>query len=335
MKLPPDAAPNSSRRRWLAQAGAAGTSLVALAGSPSAAPAAEPQPAPSAPPAAPTLPVFRYSLNTGTIRGQKLSLPEQVNVTAKAGYHAFEPWLREVQEYADHGGSLADLRKRIADGGLTVESSIAFGDWINDDPAKRAAGLEQCRRDMDLVAQLGGKRMAAPPVGGKFSPMTDLRVIAERYAALLGVGHQAGVVPELEMWGHSKTLSRMSEIAYVLVETGHPDACGLLDIFHIFKGGSPWGGLRQFNGHSLHVVHVNDYPADPPRDKINDSYRVFPGDGVAPLTQAFRDLRDIGFCGFLSLEIFNKEYWKQDALVVAQAGLAKIKAAVAKAGEKP
>ena len=83
------------------------------------------------------------------------------------------------------------------------------------------------------------------------------------------------------MWGHSKTLSRMSQVAYVLVEAGHPDACGLLDIFHIFKGGSDFSGVRIFNGNALHVLHVNDYPATLTREKATDAYRVYPGDGGA------------------------------------------------------
>jgi hypothetical protein len=36
----------------------------------------------------------------------------------------------------------------------------------------------------------------------------------------------------------------------------------------------------------------------------------------------------LGFSGYLSLEVFNREYWKQDALVVARTGLEKMRAAV-------
>jgi hypothetical protein len=43
-----------------------------------------------------------------------------------------------------------------------------------------------------------------------------------------------------------------------------------------------------------------------------------------------RDLRVMGFRGCLSLELFNRDYWKQDAALVARTGLAKMKAAVAK-----
>jgi hypothetical protein len=63
---------------------------------------------------------YRYCLNTSTIRGQKLSLAEEIDLAADVGYDAIEPWVREIQTYADGGSSLADLKKRITDRVLTV-----------------------------------------------------------------------------------------------------------------------------------------------------------------------------------------------------------------------
>ncbi|MCR4411748.1 MAG: sugar phosphate isomerase/epimerase [Thermoguttaceae bacterium] len=274
---------------------------------------------------------FGYCFNTATIRGQKLPLDQEVEIAAKAGYRAIEPWVQKIDEYAKAGGSLADLKKRIADLGLSVESAIGFPDWISDDDAKRAAGLEQMKRDMDLVAQIGGKRIAAPPVGAYNVAGMDLLKVAQRYRTILELGRQTGVVPQLELWGGSKTLRRLGEVAFVLVEAAHPDACAVLDAFHIYRGGSDFSGLRHFNGQRMHVFHMNDYPADPPREKISDQYRVFPGDGVAPLVQVLRDLHASGFRGMLSLELFNPTYFKQDPLEVARTGLAKVQAVVAKA----
>jgi 2-keto-myo-inositol isomerase len=108
---------------------------------------------------------FRYCLNLATLQGYKLDLVQLVEIAAKAGYQAIEPWLSLINTYVNGGGSLPDLRKRIADRGLTVESAIAFPQWMVDDPAKRASGLEQARREMDIVARIGGKRIAAPPAG--------------------------------------------------------------------------------------------------------------------------------------------------------------------------
>jgi len=273
---------------------------------------------------------FGYCFNTGTIMGQKLPLEKEAEIAAKAGYCGFEPWIRNIEEFTKGGGSLADLRKRIADLGLSVESAIGFAEWLSDDEAKRAKGLEQMKRDMDAVAQIGGKRVAAPPVGARETPM-DLLKVAERYRKVLELGRQAGVVPQLELWGGSKTLRRLGEVAYVITEAAHPDACALLDVFHIYRGGSDFAGLRLFNGAAMHMLHVNDYPADPPREKITDAQRIYPGDGVAPLVPILRDLRAAGFRGMLSLELFNRDLWKQDPLVVARTGLEKIKALVANA----
>jgi sugar phosphate isomerase/epimerase len=276
---------------------------------------------------------FSYCLNTSTIRGQNLPLAEEMEIAAKVGFNAVEPWVSEIEKHAKSGGSLADLRKRIADLGLVIPSAIGFASWIVDDEAKRKAGLEQMKRDMDLAAQIGGTRIAAPPVGanGKNDSSPELAVIAERYRAILELGRQMGVTPELEVWGPSKTLSKLSEAAYVAVAAADERACVLLDMFHLYKGNSDINGLRMLQGSALPVLHTNDYPATPSREQINDSFRIYPGDGVAPLTELFRILRGIGFAGYLSVELFNKDYWKQSPLKVAQAALEKTRAAVVKA----
>jgi sugar phosphate isomerase/epimerase len=73
---------------------------------------------------------------------------------------------------------------------------------------------------------------------------------------------------------------------------------------------------------------MNDYPADPPRDRIADKDRVMPGDGIAPLPQILASLRANGGPRVLSLELFSQAYWEKDPLEVARTGLAKMKAAV-------
>jgi 2-keto-myo-inositol isomerase len=281
--------------------------------------------------AAPSLPPFRYCLNMGTIRGLKLPVTEQVDVAAKAGYQAVELWIDELRKYMDQGGSLNDLRRRIADLGLSVEGSIGFTPWMVDDEAQRAAGLEQWKRELEMLAHVGCKRAAAPPSGATKTPVTDLAKIAARYRVLLEMGREAGVVPQLEFWGPSKSLSRLAEAAFVAVEAGHPDACLLLDAYQIYRGGSSFESVRLLNGRAVHLLHINDYPADPPRERLTDAHRVYPGDGVAPLVPLLRTLRETGFQGFLSLEVFNRDYWRHDALTVARTGLAKTRAVVEKA----
>jgi len=273
-------------------------------------------------------PEIRFCLNTSTIRGQNLPLVEEVEIAAKAGYQGIEPWVRKIETYQKDGGSLADLAKRISDLGLQVESAIGFANWIVDDEAKRKRGLEQAKREMNLVSQLGGKRIAAPPSGATKGAKLNLLDAANRYHDLLVVGESEGVIPELELWGFSENLHRLGQVAFVVIEANHPNACMMPDVYHIYKGGSAFGGLKAIAGEKIPVFHMNDYP-DIPRDTIKDSDRVYPGDGIAPIKSILQTLDSNGFQGVLSLELFNPEYWKLDPLEVAKTGLEKMRESVA------
>jgi sugar phosphate isomerase/epimerase len=270
---------------------------------------------------------FGYCLNTSTIREQKLSVVQEVELAARAGYNAIEPWVNELERHVQEGKSLKDLAKLVSDRGLVVADVIAFAEWIVDDDARRRKGLEDARRIMDMAQQVGCKHIAAPPRGATDRPGLDLVRAAERYAELCKLGESIGVTPAIELWGHSKNLTRLSDAVFVAVQSGYPKACVLPDVFHLYKGGSDSHGLRVLNKDAIAIIHVNDYPAKD-RAKITDADRVYPGDGVAPLKSIFADLRSIGYRGVLSFEVFNRDYWQKDALVVAMTGLEKLKAAV-------
>jgi sugar phosphate isomerase/epimerase len=193
--------------------------------------------------------------------------------------------------------------------------------------------LDQDKRDLELVATVGGERLAAPPVGAtgggsrrddaKSSPPVSLLTAAQRYRTLLELGKSFGVTPIVEVWGHSQCLSRLGETLMVASECGLPGGAILPDVYHLYKGGSEFTGLGLVHGAGIGIFHVNDYPAIE-RGKIVDQDRVFPGDGVAPLQQLFRTLQQIGYSGYLSLELFNRSYWQRDPHAVAREGLQKL-----------
>ena len=272
-------------------------------------------------------PQLRYCLNTSTIAGHrnKTPLDKEVDLIAKAGYSGIEPWLREITAFKESGGKLADLKKQLFDSGVQVESAIGFANWIVDDESERKKGLEALKRDMDLVRQIGGTRMAAPPVGAK-GPM-DLDAVSERYGAALRVGQEMGVTPMLELWGHSKAIHRLGEISYIMVESNEPNAAMLLDVYHIYRGGSEFSGRRHMDGKALKVLHMSDYP-DIPHVKIKDADRVYVGEGIAPVPDILRTMVETGFSGVLSLELFNPTYWEDDIENVLKVGLAGMKKAV-------
>ena len=142
---------------------------------------------------------------------------EEIEIAAKAGYQGVELWIREIHRYVDEGGKLQDLERRIADLGLTVENAIGFPRWLVDDEGERKQGFEEMR-DMEVVRAIGGRRIAAPPAGAAKQAGLDLLAAARRYRDLLDLGRRMDVTPQLELWGSSKFLSRLGELAFVAVE---------------------------------------------------------------------------------------------------------------------
>jgi 2-keto-myo-inositol isomerase len=327
---------NVSRRQVLAGAGALFGASVAGRLEAQTTTARPPAPKPTAPAPRPLAPrtrpadePFGYCLNTSTIRGNQLDIVGEIAVASKAGYTAIEPWITEIDAYVAKGGTLKDLGKRFADAGLSVENAIAFNSFLTDDEAQRTAAMEKIKIDMGKVAEIGGKRIATPP--GNARAAVSLDNAATYYRAALELGAQTGVQPLLELWGTHPVLGPLSHGAYVSVAAGHPDASLLLDVFHLYKSGTAVTSLRQLNGASLHVFHVNDYPQAADSSALNDGNRIYPGDGVASYGQLLRALRDSGFRGVLSLELFNRDYWAKSADENAKAGIDKLRATVKRA----
>ena len=127
------------------------------------------------------------------------------------------------------------------------------------------------------------------------------------------------------MWGFSKNLGKLSEVLYVALESRHPAAKVLLDVYHLYKGGSGIETLSLVSQRGVDILHLNDYPEGKTTSALTDADRVFPGDGIGPVKEIIKTLSDSSKPLIVSLEVFNKNYYAQDPLVVAKTALAKMK----------
>src|SRR5438034_10033810 len=66
--------------------------------------------APPKPPLEKLKSLFRFCLNTATIRGQKLGIIKEIEIAAKAGYDGIEPWIGSIEDYVKSGGTVRDLK---------------------------------------------------------------------------------------------------------------------------------------------------------------------------------------------------------------------------------
>ena len=272
---------------------------------------------------------FTYCLNTSTIRGQNPGILNYIEIASKAGYDGIELWIGDIQAFLKEGNPVSKLRKHLEDHQLKLENAIGFAPWMAEDEAVKKKGFAQMKEEMEILAELGGKRIAAPGIGAN-APV-DLFRAGQSYKELLDLGRSTGVMPQLEFWGAFDPFHHLGQTLMVAAVANDPDARLLPDVYHLFRGGSGFEGLKMLNGRSVEIFHLNDFPGDIPRGKQEDKDRVYPGDGIAPMGEIIKALHDMGGPKILSLELFNPNYWKEDPLSVAKTGLRKMKDQVAKA----
>lgn len=269
----------------------------------------------------------RFALNPPTVKGYGLSIRRQVELAASAGFGGLEPWLKDIHA-AKKSGELADVVKLARDKGVAFVNGIAFGRWVDSDAKLRAAGLEETKRDMAVLAEIGCPCVAASMFGSHSSrtPHLPLEQIAERYAVVCDLGLRMGVRPLLEYWGHSVNLHTPEDALWVAAHAGRGNAGILPDVYHTYRGGGRFEAFRFFSEATVPVLHVNDYPAAPEAAKLTDADRIWPGDGVAPWRKIFAALDESGTNPWLSIELFNPNYWKTTPMDTLKTALAKMRA---------
>jgi 2-keto-myo-inositol isomerase len=267
-----------------------------------------------------------YSLNTSTIRPAPLI--RKIEVTGKAGYNGIELWCDEIREYIGKGNSIKDVVHALEDNGLRVPSVISLYGWMDSKGEGYEKALDEVRRRMELAAEVGASYIVATPSIREDRTEVDLDDVARRYSDLMEIGRQFGVLPAMEFLGFTTTIYRVDQAWEVVKRSGAEDGTIVLDSFHLYRGGSSLDDVPDIDGRRIAIFHINDVPPGKEREKLKDEDRVMPGDGILPLGEIISKLDSIGYGGFVSLELFNRDLWEKDPLEVARIGLEKTMEAV-------
>lgn len=263
---------------------------------------------------------MRLSLNASTIK--PVPLLEKIRVAGEAGYHGIELWAVELYEHVGRGGEISEVEKALAGHGLAVPSFIAVRNWGETSGWEYKLALDEARRRFELAARVGAPLMVCTPPMER--PGRD--GLANGYRDLLQIGRETGVRAVLEYISFFASLNKVSDTVAVLDECGDPDACLILDAFHNWNNATTLDDLRALAPERIAHYHIDDAPAGVPRGSQKDPDRVMVGDGVIDLRAELAVLKEKGYDRWLSLELFNSEWWSKDAMETARTGLDRMRA---------
>ncbi len=245
--------------------------------------------------------------------GAGLPWPEHVALAARTGYDAVEVDLGAVKQMVDGDGitAVADFfaSHNVAPGccGLPVE--------FRKDDATFEAGLKGLGEYARLAAELGCPRMATwvPPVYDR--PGREMRaILKDRFTQVGSVLAEHGVRIGLEFIsplhirqgaGERVCIWQMKPMLELAAECG-PNVGLLLDCWHWHhEPDATVQDILDAGRERIVHVHLND-SADLPPEEIRDNQRLLPGEGVIDLTGFLGALKQIGYEGVLSVEVFGR-----------------------------
>lgn len=262
---------------------------------------------------------MKYCLNTSTIKPVRLL--DKIQWVGEAGYDGIELWINDVFEYVARGGEVSDLEKALSDQGLIVPSVIAMRQWGDFEGWEHQLALEEARRRFALGARLGAPFIVVTP------PLENPKTshLATRYRELLEIGREEGIRPTFEYISFFKSVYTLKRAWEIVQEADDPDATLILDAFHNWNSNSTMQDLRAIPLERISHYHIDDADPVKPSGSQKDPDRVMPGDGQIDLSAEIKVLREIGYDGTVSLELFNSDWWAKNPQETLKIGLERMK----------
>lgn len=267
-------------------------------------------------------------MDTATIR--PASLKDKVKIAAKAGFDAIEPWDGELQKFEADGGNLKDLGKEIKDRGLFVPSVIGLWNAIPPTQDLWEKSLVDTRNRMRMASAIGAEHVQTIPntIGENYNQ----KWAADRYRDIIEIGIKEYNIKPALVFVKYFPIKTMGQAAGIAMDANHPQAKIIPDAYHMYISEGGFEGIKLLRGEMIAIFQFNDAPSSTPLKELKDEHRVYPGDGILPLEQIFKDLKGTGFKGCISLEMYNPVYWKEDLQKVAETGLRKTLEVLQRAG---
>jgi sugar phosphate isomerase/epimerase len=256
---------------------------------------------------------------------------ESLDGWARAGISNVELAAPLVDEFLK-GDSIAVARRVITDSGLTAVSGncgTLQGVW--EPNQNRRASVEIFRRRCEIYSALGVPRVYTTTATDQKFALADYDTAVDNMREVSEIARRCGVVAMVEFVRTSSFISTLPTVLRLTRGVAHSNLRPMLDCYHFWSGLNKMEDLDQIRPGEIEHVHFQDVP-DIPREILDYTTRVLPGDGISPLTTILRKLSSKGYAGALSVEVFIPRFRTGDPFHTACEIRPKAEAVMRKAG---
>ena len=270
----------------------------------------------------------------------KMTLAMHQNTSAGAGYRgSLEGWAKAGIRQVEITNTLLDeflktdsltaARRVITDNGLTGVCGACGVTGIFEPNPMRAAALDAFKKRCEQFRELGFSRIYSPTTATGMFTADDYKRGAANMREVGEIARGFGLTMLAEAVRASAFIASLPTLLRLTREAGSVGP--LLDFYHFYSGPSKLEDLDQIRPREIGHVHFQDVP-DVPRELLDNTTRIIPGDGIAPLDQILRKLAEKQYTGPLSVELFLPQYQKGNPYEVGSEIRRKAEAVMRRAG---
>jgi sugar phosphate isomerase/epimerase len=263
----------------------------------------------------------------GQSNNRRMRLCIHTNTSAAAGYRgALEGWakagIRDVEVAANlievflKGDTLDAAKRVLTDNGLNPAHASVPGNLLEPTP-NRAATLDMLKKRLEMLAFLGFRKVYTT-TNSMVKPVPDqYERVAENMRELGDIARNFNMLISVEFVRASPYMTTLQTALKVTRQAAHPNFGVMFDFYHFWSGHNRLEDMDQIRQGEIQHVHFQDVP-DQPRETLDNATRVIPGDGVSPIVAILRKLREKGYNGPLSVELFAPQFRDGDPYTVAR-----------------
>ncbi len=255
---------------------------------------------------------MKFAFSTNAFR--HFSLADAIRIVADAGYQGVEIMADVPHAFPLHlsPADVLDIRRTLDRCRIEISNINAFmhhadGDtyhpsWIENDPALRAKRVDYTLRCIDLATELGARNLSTEP-GGPLQELTrdeGLRLFREGLMQIEERARARNILVLIEP--EPGLLIENSQQFLELFRELDPAVFGLnFDIGHFFcVGEDPAARVKELQA-ATHHFHLEDIAAS------REHHHLMLGEGAIDIPGVLDTIRETGFEGFVTVELYTYE----------------------------
>jgi 2-keto-myo-inositol isomerase len=246
------------------------------------------------------------------------SFTDDIAAAGGGGCTAVEVWLTKLEQHLE-ANTTEQTNRLLAERCVRLQAAAYQGGLLLSQGEARKVAFDHFKRRLNLCQTFEIRTLV---LVADFATPIDETSLGRAVVSLAEAGRWAagfGVTLALEFRGTDTFCTSLDTAISLVEQSGESNVGVCLDLFHYYKGPSKTEDLDRLTLANLAHVQFCDV-AGMPRELMTDADRVFPGEGDFQLQPILAKLRQIGYAGAISLEVFNPVLWRAKPTQVAELG---------------